>query len=570
MNNDRKTLEMTLQEIESKHNRESFPGMIAGAYVLWLGKKSNATDINDWPKFLKQNEKDDDIRLFIQNELDSHWDKYCPLLTTFDQEILEQMIVEAVPRDGRFSLISHTPEEITELVTRILEIGPGDHVADFGAGIGEFLCHAYKKVPQAHYWGDEIATQAIAIAKIRAKILAGDITLVQEDMFYPSSAHAGEFDKAFCLPPWGMRLSRMALAEKFLTTLPKSLPELKGTVSGEWLFALKMLSCLKDGGRAILAIPPGGLFSMLDNTVRRYILERQLVEAVILLPAKLFDFSSVPLALVVFKKGGSQVRMINASGMGEERRRIKILTSENIEQIVAAFKGAPFEWSNTVDCRDVIVCGNMDPSYHTKNDVKLSYQTDFGDIIKEILRGAQLTATQLEELTTDEPTEFQYLALGNIKNGMIDDEALPHLVSLEDRYLRYCLQPNDIILSKIGNPFKVALAAPSAKQKILGNGNLFVIRVDESVADPCYVKVFLESGLGQSLLMRSAVGSVMPNLSVEAIKNLPISLPPLEQQREIAMRYLAKADEVAMLRRKLAIALDALEHILDSDNSVRA
>ena len=80
----------------------------------------------------------------------------------------------------------------------------------------------------------------------------------------------------------------------------------------------------------------------------------------------------------------------------------------------------------------------------------------------------------------------------------------------------------------------------------------------------------MESALGQSLLMRSAVGSVMPNLSVEAIKNLQISLPPLAQQQQIARRYWAKADEVAMLQRKLATALDALEHILDSDNSARA
>lgn len=563
------TLDATLREIEDKYSPDCFAGMIAGAYALWLGREKNEVDIEDLPAFLKKAEKDEDIRFFVQNAMSDHWDKYRPYITTFDKELLRQEILEAVPRDSRAGFIAHTPEGILELVTRILEISPDDHVADFGSGIGEFLCYACRRVPQAHYWGNDIATQVIAISKIRAKMLGGNISLVQENMFQPGKDGKVEFDKAFCFPPWGMRLNRMPLTEKFMMTLPASLPRLKGTVSGEWIFALKMLSQLKKGGRAVLAMPPGGLFSIPDNDVRRYLLERQKIEAVILLPSRLLDSTGISLALVVFSDDNQKVRMIDASELGEHKRRNTVLTSEDVARIMEALKGGACAWSTEIDSRDVIEKGNMDPGYHTKNDIKLNYRTDLGGVIKEVLRGAQLSAAELEALTSAEPTDCQYLALSSIKHGIIDDD-LPYLSSIDERLRRYCLQKNDIILSKIGSPFKVAVAAPSERQNILGNGNLFIIRVDESIADPYYIKIFLESELGQSLLMRNAAGAAMPNLSIESIKKLPISLPPLARQQELAQRYLAKADEVALLRRKLDAALDALGHVLDFDNPARS
>ena len=381
--------------------------MIAGAYALWLARQNNSIDIEDLPVFLKGAERDALVRLFIIEELRDHWDKYRPFLTSFDQKLLKEVIIESVPQDCH-SEFSHTPKGVLELVTKLLGITPDEYVADLGTGAGEFLCHAYSCVPEAHYWGDEIATRPIAISKIRAKVLGGDITVVQENMFDPSKDASKKFDKLFCFPPLGLRSIRMPWAENFMKSQPASLPKLKGTVSGEWLFALKMLSCLKEGGKAVLAMAPGGLFNMPDNGIRRYLLERQLVEAVILLPARLFDFSAIPIALVVFSKNNSKVHMIDASEMGERMRRGAVLTDEDITQIVSAVNGKKYTWNAMVDYRDVIVHGNMDPSYHTlEHDIKLNDAVDFECIIKEILRGAQLTSSELESLTSEKQTNFQ-------------------------------------------------------------------------------------------------------------------------------------------------------------------
>ena len=569
---DEKTLVMTLREIEGARNRESLPGMIAGAYALWLaGEREDVFAPPALARLLKESKLDPVTLQFVNAELGDHWDSYRSFLRSFDQGLLKQAIVGLAPQGCR-SEFSHTPPEVLELMTRLLEIEPGEHVADLGAGAGEFLCHAYNNVPNAHYWGDEIDARAVAISMIRAKVLGGDITVVQENLFEPTQDAAAKFDKIFCFPPLGLRSIRMPLAENFIQSHPARASVIKGTVSGEWLFALKMLSRLKDGGKAVLVMSPGGLSGMPDNGIRHYLLQQKLVEAVILLPERLFGFTNMPIAAVVFSRDNPQIRMIDASDMGKRTRRNTVLTEEDVGRIVATMKGDKSELCADIQWQDAVKRGNMNPKMYTDSDLELRYTTKFGDIIK-ILRGAQLSSADLDGLRSEKPTEFRCLALGNIKDGMIDDN-LPYLTVIDGKLLRFCLQPNDIVLSKIGvttgnhgdATFKVALATPLDGQKILAMGNCFIIRVDEAAADPCYIKAFLESTIGQKVLRRISGGSAMPNLSAEAIKNMDISLPRLEQQQEIAKRYRAQADEVVRLRRQLATALDQLGRIWDADN----
>ena len=148
---------------------------------------------------------------------------------------------------------------------------------------------------------------------------------------------------------------------------------------------------------------------------------------------------------------------------------------------------------------------------------------------------------------------------------MIDEEELPSLTAIDGKLDRCCLRPGDIVLSKIGTPFKAALAPSSLTRRVLVNGNFFIIRVNEK-ADPYYVKAFLESELGQTILTRIAAGSVMPNLSVRSISEMRISLPDMACQQRVAARYRARAEKVAALQKQLDDALEALGHVLESES----
>ena len=561
MNSEKKSLETVLREIEIKHGIGEFQRMIAGAYALWLARKNDQVDIVDLKEFLKNFEGNVQVRLFVQQQLDDHWDKYRKYITSFNLDTLKEFIID-MPSDGVTSYIQGMPEYLKKIVTHILDIKSNDYVADFGAGAGDFLCYAQKQVPQARYWGDEIGSDAYAIAKIRSLLIGGDhIEVVQEDMFSGTKSGGMKFDKAFCFPPFGMRLGRMPNVENFLRNQPASLPIIKGTCSGEWLFALKMLSCLKEHGRAVLVMPIGGLFNQLDNTIRKYFLEHKLIEMVVKLPNRVLDYTAIPVALIVFSsKNNEKVHLIDASGLGQKNRKCTF-SCDDVEKILSAINGEHFPWTTYEHPLDLVVRGNMDPAHYTREEIIIPYEDKFECAIEEIFRGALISSSELDAIKSEEKTNFRYLTPTGIQNGVICDE-LPYLSEGAEKYKRYSLQNGDLVITKNGSPFKVAIAEISSEQTVIVNGNIFVIRLKKEEADRFYIKAFLESDKGQAILQRASVGSTMPMLTINALKSMSIALPPFEQQKAIGAKYLAKMDEIAILKQKLDRAVDALGGII--------
>ncbi len=553
-------LKTMLEMIERQYSADMFPGMIAGAYTLWLAQKVNAVDVADLGEFLEKNEEDKLLRDFLGRQLKSHWHEYRRYITAFPADMLQDVILTLKQNNPRFGIESG-PEKLHKLVIDLLGIGNQDGVADFGAGSGDFLLKVHEMYPDSELWSDEISEKAQAITAIRAKFMDGKLTVVREDMF--TAKPRKQFDKIFCFPPWGMRLRNMPSARAFLETQPPSLPLLRGTGSMEWVFALRMLSSLKQNGKAALFMPNGGTFNIPDTPIRKYFIERGMVEAVIELPSRILEYTNVDASIVIFSNDNTHIRMIDATELGTRGRRNTELTDNDIAQIVDALNGKECSIAKTVCRQDIILNGSiLNPGRYVKKEIELEHAVDFGSIIREINRGAILTANALDELTSEEPTKYQYLTVSNIKNGIIDDE-LPYLSNVDKRTARAILQPNDLILSKIGLPFKVGVAPETLDRQIIANGNLFIIRLNENLADPYYIKAFLESAKGTELLQSIAVGTAMPNLSVEAIRNMKISLPSLEQQRKIAATYKAQMTEVISLQKKLSMAMEKWVHLLD-------
>ena len=585
MKNTKNTLTATLRGIEIKYGTDKFAGMIAGAYVLCLAQQNKQVDIANLEKFLKEAESDMQIRSFLVDQLKEHWDEYRKYITAFELDDLRNFIM-TTSDNSPYSRTSQIPDELKDIIIQLLDIQESDYVADFGAGAGDFLCYAQNKVSAANFWGNEISTNACAIAKIRSAIIGKNkIEVVQEDMFSGTKSECMKFDKAFCFPPFGMRLGRMLNVEKFLLSQP-AFPKINGTCSGEWLFALKMLSCLKENGKAVLLMPIGGLFNRLDNEIRKYFLERKMIETVIKLPGKLLNFISIPVALIVFSnKNNENVQLIDASKL-DLKKLSDCVSPEKLCSLIKALTEGEFVWTSAsfenttifsahlngdkipyiakVDYRDLIVRGNMDPTYYTKDEVIIPYADEFVAIMNDSFRGTLISASELDEIKSEKETSYLYLTPANIQDGVITEE-LQFLSETAVKYKRYSLQPGDLVISKNGNPFKVAIADIADGQTIIANGNLFVIRINKEKADPYYIKAFLESHKGQTLLTRASVGSTMPMISINSLREMPIALLPFEQQKEIGSKYLAKMDEIAVLKIKLAETSNQLKNIIEEN-----
>ena len=167
-----------------------------------------------------------------------------------------------------------------------------------------------------------------------------------------------------------------------------------------------------------------------------------MIECVIALPARLFAGTAIATSMIVFSRNNKGVRLVDASELFVEGRRVNELSYENISLIINAAK-------NDSDISMYVSAEQLrDNDYVlSMNRYIVHYVADgmaFGDVIKRITRGAQLNAKALDEITTTVPTDMQYLMLANIKNGLIDKE-LPYLKSIDKKNDKYCLSNHSLI-----------------------------------------------------------------------------------------------------------------------------
>lgn len=457
-----------------------------------------------------------------------------------------------------------TPECIIDLAQRLLGCQSGEQIADIGCGVGTFITNTKMKVSDAEFIGYEINSSRYCISVIRAELLGENITIHLQDVFdlVDDTEEPQKFDKIFSNYPFGMRLRNLGSSGKYLDQLEKRYPDISKSTSSDWVFNALLCDLLKEGGKAVGIMTNGSTWNGIDLAMRKHFVEAGLVECVISMPAKMFVGTNIPTSMIVLSHGNQSVRLVDTSEIYQQGRRQNEFSAEDIEKIVAATQ-MDGENSKLISLDELQKNDySLNLSRYRDNDVQYENGVAFKSIIQNITRGAACTASQLDEMVSEQETNMQFLMLSNIQNGIIDDK-LPYLKEIEKRQEKYCVKNNSLILSKNGAPFKVAVATVPEGQKVLANGNLYVIELDESKANPYYLKAFFESEQGVAALKRITVGTTIPSIGVDKLKNLIVPLPPLEEQNRIAAKYLAVLDEISVLKIKLEKALSRLNHVFD-------
>ena len=502
----------------------------------------------------------------IKRALDeAAWESLKGLLSKYKTEDFAATALE-VDRE----LTESTPETITALVTAIFDIKQNDVVADVGCGSGAFIMDAASTHPDAEYVGFEIHSANCANANIRSQLIKSRMSVYNRDAFTLASDRKSSlipeagFDYVFSNFPFGVRVRSFA-ETMGMRTLMKEYPELQKSSTADWLFNVLLLSITKQDGKAIGISTNGSSWNQTDIGIRKHLVEKGLIEAVISLPERLFKYAGIATTLYIMSRGNKSIRFVDASKIVQKGRRSNYFSQEDIERIVEALH-RDTDYSQVFDIesiqkRDYI----LNPNHYLAKDIEYENGVTFGDIIEDVTRGAPLSASQLDDLISTAPTESQYLMLASIKDGMIDEE-LPYLSSLDSRYERYRIQPGNLILAKNGPPFKMAVVNDNIGNGTIANGNLYVISLKQEMANPYYIQAYLESAKGSAQLNQNAIGTALRAISLNGLKSILIPLPPLEEQNRIANLYLASQDEVRILRRKMENAQNRLLHLYDNES----
>jgi len=138
----------------------------------------------------------------------------------------------------------------------------------------------------------------------------------------------------FSLDKWGFEKAEADRYKRFLRGIP---PRTKG----DYAFILHMIETLLPTGRAGIIVPHGVLFrGSAEGTIRKQLIEENLLEAVIGLPSNLFFGTGIPAAILIFNKAKSTdaTLFIDASKEYEDGKKQNKLLQEHIEKIVSTYR----------------------------------------------------------------------------------------------------------------------------------------------------------------------------------------------------------------------------------------
>ena len=248
----------------------------------------------------------------------------------------------------------YTPREVIRLMVNILfnddnDILSGNNVAksiyDPACGTGGMLSvaeeylHELNKSTELLAFGQELNDQTFAICKADMLIKGNNADYIKDGNTLSDDQFEGHtFDYIISNPPFGREWknektkveaeAKRGFAGRFGAGLP-------ATSDGQMLFLMTAISKMKDisqGGSRIAIIHNGSPLFTGDagsgaSNIRKYILENDLLEAIIALPNDIFYNTGIATYIWVLsnKKVGTKregkVQLINANGLFEKRRK---------------------------------------------------------------------------------------------------------------------------------------------------------------------------------------------------------------------------------------------------------
>ena len=308
-----------------------------------------------------------------------------------------------------------TPRDIVHLTTALLftdqqeSIGPGKIVTvyDPTAGTGGFLSegeeyiHSISEQARVTVFGQELNPESYAICKGDMLIKGHEIQNIKLGNTLSDDQLAGQrFDFMLSNPPFGVdwkKVQRQVDDEhKHKGFAGRFGPGLPRVSDGSLLFLMHLMSKMRDpkeGGARIGIILNGSpLFTggagSGESEIRRFILENDLLEAIVALPTDMFYNTGISTYVWILsnhkadeRKG--KVQLINATDQGEKMRKSlgskrKYLTEDSIDAIVRLY--GSFETGESCKIFDTTAFGYrritverpLQLAFYPKDEVRLA------------------------------------------------------------------------------------------------------------------------------------------------------------------------------------------------------
>lgn len=264
--------------------------------------------------------------------------------------LIERFASDSGKKAGEF----FTPLNVTKLVAKLVQPKAGNRICDPACGSGGLLVQTAYEVGSENValFGQESNGSTWALCKMNMFLHKFDAAriewcdtlnsplLIEDDKLIKYNCVVA--NPPFSLDKWGAENAESDPYHRFWRGVP---PKSKG----DWAFITHMIeTALEKEGRVSVVVPHGVLFrGAREGLIRKHMIDENLLDAVIGLPANLFPTTSIPVAILVFDRaresGGVNEQMKNVMFIDASRefmpgKNQNLLTEENLEKIVATYK----------------------------------------------------------------------------------------------------------------------------------------------------------------------------------------------------------------------------------------
>lgn len=268
--------------------------------------------------------------------------------------LISRFASDAGKKAGEF----FTPAPVSRLLAKLAGPKPGNTICDPACGSGSLLIRAAEEVGSDNFalYGQEVNGATWALARMNMFLHAKDAARIEwcDTLNNPTLVegdHLMKYDVVVANPPfslknWGAENADTDTFKRFWRGVP---PKSKG----DYGFITHMIEIAKrHSGRIAVIVPHGVLFrGGSEGTIRQKLIEENLLDAVIGLPANLFTTTGIPVAILVFdrsrEEGGSNesrkdVLFIDASKEFTPGKTQNLLEDKHIHKVLAAYASREF------------------------------------------------------------------------------------------------------------------------------------------------------------------------------------------------------------------------------------
>lgn len=314
-----------------------------------LGDSRLGSSTNDRAKSLSRIVK-------LIDSIDFKSDDGTDILGTIYEYLIKQFAASAGKKGGEF----YTPHEVSEIISKIVTLDKEKSDASFmvydpAVGSGSLLLTVGQELPDGQpvkYYGQELNTTTYNLA--RMNLMMHDVSFINMDLKnadtlesdWPNGKNAKGIDDPLCTfdavvanPPYSAHWdnSETKLKDPRFAPFGKLAPKTKA----DYAFVLHSLYHLDQEGTMAIVLPHGVLFrGAAEGVIRKTIIDKNYLDAVIGLPASIFYGTGIPTTILVFKKNRQtkDVLFIDASREFEKAKNQNRLKPEHIEKIVETYK----------------------------------------------------------------------------------------------------------------------------------------------------------------------------------------------------------------------------------------